>query len=250
MGVRKNILITGASAGLGERMAHEFAARGRNLVLCARRLDRLEELRDRLLTAHPGSTVLVRRLDVTDHVQVFAQFEAARAELGSLDRVIVNAGGGKGRPIGTGGFETNLHSARTNFVAALAQCEAATGIFRAQGAGHLVMISSMSAVRGLPRSMTTYAAAKAGVAALAEGVRADLLGTDIRVTTLFPGYIVSEANPAAVHKPLMVSTEKGVRAMVRAIERETAEARVPAWPWLPIGMLMRHAPLRLVARFS
>lgn len=250
MGVRRNILITGASAGLGAQMARDFAARGRSLALCARRLDRLTALRDELVTAYPGITVTVHQLDVNDHPQVFAVFEAARAELGTLDRVIVNAGGGKGRPIGTGGFEINLQSARTNFVAALAQCEAATGIFLAQGTGHLVMISSMSAMRGLPRSMTTYAAAKAGVAALAEGVRADLLGTDIRVSTVYPGYIVSEANPADRRKPMMVDTARGVRAMVHAIERERPKAQVPAWPWAPLGLLMRHAPLRLVARLS
>ncbi len=250
MGVRKNILITGASAGLGEQMARDFAARGRNLALCARRLDRLQALRDELLAARPGIAVTVGHLDVTDHDQVFTVFDAVRAELGTLDRVIVNAGGGKGRPIGTGGFDTNLHSAQTNFVAALAQCEAAVRIFRDQGHGHLVVISSMSAMRGLPRGMTTYAATKAGVAALAEGIRADLLGTAVKVTTVFPGYIVSEANPASKPKPLMVSTSKGVRAMVRAIERERPRAEVPAWPWVPIGVLMRHAPLRVVARFS
>jgi short-subunit dehydrogenase len=248
--VRKNILITGASAGLGEQMARDFAARGRNLALCARRLDRLEALRDELLTAYPGITVTVRELDVTDHPRVFAVFDAFRAEFGTLDRVIVNAGGGKGRSIGTGGFETNLHSAQINFVAALAQCEAAVRIFREQRQGHLVMISSMSAMRGMPRGMTTYAATKAGVAALAEGIRADLLGTPIAVSTIHPGYIVSEANPAAKPKPLMVSTERGVAAMVRAIEKERPRAQVPAWPWVPIGFLMRHAPLRAVARFS
>jgi short-subunit dehydrogenase len=248
--MRKNILITGASAGLGEQMARDFAARGRNLALCARRLDRLQALRAELLAAHPGITVAVRELDVTDHARVFEVFDAFREEFGGLDRVIVNAGGGKGRPIGTGGFAENLHSVQVNFVAALAQCEAAVRIFRDQRHGHLVVISSMSAMRGLPRGMTTYAATKAGVAALAEGIRADLLGTPVKVSTVHPGYIVSEANPAAKPKPLMVPTEQGVRAMVRAIERERPRAQVPAWPWVPIGFVMRHAPLRAVARFS
>jgi short-subunit dehydrogenase len=108
----------------------------------------------------------------------------------------------------------------------------------------------MSAVRGLPRNMTTYAAAKAGVAALADGIRADLLGTPIRVSTVYPGYIVSEGNPHNPRNRLMVSTDKGVAAIVRAIERERPEAMVPAWPWVPLGFLMRHAPLGLVARFS
>jgi len=248
--VRKNILITGASAGLGEQMARDFAARGRNLALCARRLDRLEELREELLAAHPGITIAVRQLDVTDHARVFEVFDAFHAELGGLDRIIVNAGGGKGRPVGTDGFAANLESARTNFVAALTQCEAAVRIFRDQRHGHLVVISSMSAMRGLPRSMTTYAATKAGVAALAEGIRADLFGTGVKVTTVYPGYIVSEANPVTRPKPMMVPTEQGVRAMVRAIERERPKAQVPAWPWVPIGFLMRHAPLRAVARLS
>src|SRR5205807_8790948 len=95
--------------------------------------------------------------------------------LGSLDRVIVNAGLGKGQPIGTGYFRANAQTAETNFVAALAQCEAAMEILREQRTGHLVVISSMSAMRGMGRNLTTYAATKAGVAALAEGIRADTL---------------------------------------------------------------------------
>ena len=248
MGVRKNILITGASAGLGEQMARDFAARGRDLALCARRLDRLETLRDELLAAHPGITVTVRQLDVTEHAQVFEVFDAVRAEFGTLDRVIVNAGGGKGRPIGTGGFDTNLHSARTNFVAALAQCEAAVQIFRDQGHGHLVVISSMSAMRGLPRGMTTYAATKAGVAAIAEGVRSERIrGVDVSV--IYPGYIRSEMNAHVQQKTrFMVDTPVGVRAMVAAIEKRKVKAYVPAWPWVPIGVAMRALPLSVVRR--
>src|SRR5882757_8485425 len=147
---RRNILITGASAGLGARMAHEFAARGRNLALCARRGEQLAQVRSELLHAHPGITIAVAELDVNEHDQVFAVFRRFRDELGGLDRVIVNAGVGEGRSIGTGGFDRNLRIANTNFVAALAQCEAAMEIFRAQKRGHLVVISSIAAMRGLP----------------------------------------------------------------------------------------------------
>jgi short-subunit dehydrogenase len=139
---------------------------------------------------------------------------------------------------------------QTNFIAALAQCEAAVEIFRLQQAGHLVVVSSMSAMRGLPRNLTIYAASKAGVAALAEGIRADLLRTPIKVTTLYPGYIASELSDRSSKAPLTVSTEKGVRAMVKAIEAERAEAKVPAWPWVPIGFAMRHLPLRVVAKMG
>lgn len=252
MTVRKKILITGASSGLGEGMACAFAGLGRDLALCARRTDRLEALREELLASHPGITVAVRPLDVNDHPQVFDTFRALHDDLGGLDRVIVNAGLGKGQPIGTGRFDVNLQTAQTNFTAALAQCEAAMDIFRAQSSGHLVVVSSMSAMRGLPRNLTTYAASKAGLSALAEGIRAEMTAarTPIAVTTVHPGYIATELSAGAAKTPLMTSADKGVAAMVKAIERERAEPKVPAWPWAPVGFLMRHLPLRLVTKVS
>ncbi|MEJ2855898.1 MULTISPECIES: SDR family oxidoreductase [unclassified Saccharothrix] len=240
--MRNTILITGASAGLGAEMARQFSAMGRTLALCARRVEELERLRSDL----PG-TASVRPLDVTDHDAVFRVFGEFAAEFGTLDRVVVNAGIGHGRPIGTGGFAANRRTAETNFVAALAQAEAAMEIFYRQGHGHLVFISSVSALRGLPRSATTYSATKAGVSALAEGIRADTLGTAIRVSAILPGYIRTEMN-ARLRAPFMVDAVVGVRAMVRAIEREVPYALVPAWPWRVLAPVIRHAPLGVLRR--
>jgi len=244
--MRKTILITGASSGLGAEMARQFAARGHDLALCARRTDRLDELRDEIATN--GVRVEVRALDVNDHEQVFEVFRAFRDDFGALDRVVVNAGVGKGAPLGTGRFDANRRTAMTNFVAALAQTEAALEVFRAQRAGHLVMISSMSAVRGMPGPITTYAATKAGVAHLAEGVRADLMGTPIKVSVIYPGYIRSEMNERVKNAPFIVSVEKGVSAMVEAIEKERRSARVPVWPWVPLGFAIEHLPLPLARK--
>ncbi|MFY1830471.1 SDR family oxidoreductase [Myxococcus fulvus] len=248
--MRRNILITGASSGLGEGMAREFAARGRNLALCARRTDRLEALRAELLSKHPGIQVSVRELDVNHHEQVFEVFEAFAQDLGGLDRVIINAGIGVGKRIGTGHFATNAKTAQTNFVAAVAQCEAAVGILRKQGHGHLVTISSMSAMRGLPRHLTVYAATKAGLATLTEGIRAELLGTPIKVSTIYPGYIHTELNAGAKNLPFAVDSEKGSRALVKAIEKEPVSAYVPGWPWGVVGFFLRNLPLKLVAKMS
>ncbi|MGH3425174.1 MAG: SDR family NAD(P)-dependent oxidoreductase, partial [Nocardioidaceae bacterium] len=79
--MRRNILITGASSGLGAGMARIFAARGHNLVLTARRVDRLEALKAELDAAHPQVEVLARALDVNDHDRVFAVVEQAAADL-------------------------------------------------------------------------------------------------------------------------------------------------------------------------
>ena len=239
------ILITGASSGLGAEMARQFAALGYDLALCARRTDRLEELAASL----PSVRVSVKALDVNDHDAVFGVFEEFRAEFGTLEKIVVNAGLGKGQPLGTGRFDANLATAQTNFIGALAQTEAAAQIFRAQNSGQLVMISSISAIRGMPRNITTYAATKAAVAHLAEGFRADVMGTPIKVTVLYPGYIVSEMSATSKTTPLVASTEKGVRAMVSAIEKQKASARVPAWPWVPVGFALEHLPLPLARRF-
>ena len=252
--MRKNILITGASSGIGRGMAREFAARGHNLALCARRTERLEELKAELAGQHPDIQVFIRELDVNNHEQVFEVFRAFRNDFsgigGALDRVIVNAGMGKGASLGTGYFKANLQTAQTNFIAAIAQCEAALEIMREQNAGHLVMISSISAFRGFPRAMTVYAATKAGVAALTEGIRADLMKTPIKVTTIYPGYIRSEINEKVKNTPFMVDTETGCKALVKAINKEPDEACVPSWPWTPMGFAMRHLPLKTVAKMG
>src|SRR4051794_40625248 len=118
-------LITGASSGLGAEMARQLADRGWDLALAARRTERLEGLRDEIVARPPGRRVRLRALDVTDDEQVFGVFRAFHEDFGTLDRVIVNAGLGKGAPLGTGRYDANRQTAMTNFVAALAQTEAA-----------------------------------------------------------------------------------------------------------------------------
>lgn len=246
-------LITGASAGLGAEMARQLAARGDDLALCARRAERLEQLRAEILAAHPERRVSVAELDVTDDDAVFEVFRRFQGDFETVDRVIINAGIGKGAPIGTGRFAVNKATAVTNFVAALAQAEAAMEIFRVQRYGHLVMISSISAFRGMPGSMTTYAATKSGVASLAEGIRHELSGKadlDIDVSVIYPGYIESEMNQGAAKRPFMADTETGVAAIVSAIEKRAAHARVPAWPWAPMGTALRHLPLPVIRRLT
>jgi len=248
--MRKNILITGASSGLGEGMAREFAAKGCNLALCARRIEPMQALKADIEAAHPNVKVFIRELDVCDYAKVFEVFRAFRDDLGSLDRVIVNAGMGKGASLGTGYFEANRQTAETNFIGALAQCEAALEIFRAQNSGHLVTVSSMSAVRGGARALNVYAASKAGLRNMTEGIRADMIGTPIKVSCILPGFILTPINAGLKKAPLRVDLKTGCKAMVKAIEREPAEAKVPGWPWIAVGFAMKILPLSVVAKMT
>lgn len=247
---RQNILITGASSGLGYTMAKLYAQQGKNLALCARRTEKLDELKAEIAELNPNVTVSVRALDVNDHDQVFEVFKAFIEDLGHIDRVIVNAGMGKGASLGTGYFHANKQTAITNFVSAIAQCEAALEHFRERNSGHLVMISSVSAVRGFRRAMTVYAATKAAVSSLTEGIRVDLLGTPIKATTIHPGFIRSEINEKVKTVPFIVDTETGCRAIIRAIEKEGANYYVPSWPWEIMVRLMKIAPLSFLTKMS
>lgn len=249
-GQGKVVLITGASSGLGAMMARKFAFLGYDLAICARRLERLDALKQELQSQY-GIKVITKVLDVTVYDEVFTVFESFAKEFGRLDKIIVNAGVGDSRVIGHGRFNINRATAETNFIAALAQCEAAMQIFRRQNSGHLVVISSMSAVRGLPRHLTTYAAAKAGLAHLAEGIRADMLKEKlpISVSTIYPGYVRTDLNIGAKYLPFEVEEDEGADVIVKAIEANVQEAFVPLWPWLPIGLGMKYLPLKLITKF-
>lgn len=247
---RQKILITGASSGLGAGMARAFAARGRDLALCARRIDRLEELKDELMQQYPGVRVAVAALDVNDHDEVPKVFAQLAGELGGIDRVVVNAGIGKGAPLGAGKLWANKATLETNLVAALVQIETALEMFKSAGGGHLVLISSVLGNKGVPGVKAAYAASKAGVSSLGESLRAEYASGPIKITVLEPGYIESEMTAESKSTMLLVDNESGVKAMVGAIERETGRAVVPPWPWAPIVWVMRRLPPRFTKRFA
>ena len=248
--IRQKILITGASSGLGAGMARAFAAKGRDLALCARRTDRLEELKAELSQRYPDISVVIAELDVNDHERVPAVFASLAAELGGVDRVIVNAGVGKGAPLGSGKVWANTATLETNLVAALVQIEAALEIFKRQGHGHLVLISSVLGNKGVAGVKAAYAASKAGVSSLGESLRAEYASGPIAVTVLEPGYIESEMTAKSASTMLMVDNATGVAKMVDAIEKERGRAIVPGWPWVALVALLKALPPRFTKPFA
>ncbi|HJC27766.1 MAG TPA: SDR family oxidoreductase [Candidatus Dietzia intestinipullorum] len=247
---RNTVLITGASAGLGEGMARRWAAQGKNLALCARRLDRLEVLRAELEASNPSIRVAVRALDVTDGDAVQETFGDLDAELGGIDRFVLNAGLGKGASIGSGKAHANRETAMVNVIGTLNQAESAMEILTTRGEGHLVFISSVSSLRGMPKAQNTYGASKAFVSSLAQGMHAELdsAGSRVVVTDILPGYIRTDIN-RSVKTSLMTEFDEGVDALVATIDAEPTRSLVPAKPWKAIGPLLTLLPEKISRRF-
>jgi NAD(P)-dependent dehydrogenase (short-subunit alcohol dehydrogenase family) len=111
------------------------------------------------------------------------------------------------------------------------------------------VVSSVAADRGLQGAQTTYAATKAALSHLAEGIRVDVADTPIMVTTLAPGYIRTELN-GGMSRPFSVDAATGTKAMADAIEKAPAFAYVPTWPWAVLGRVLRVMPTPILRRVT
>ncbi len=243
----KTAFLTGASSGIGQALAPELAARGYDLVLAARRSDSLEQVKASILAAHPGRKVEVRALDVTRYADVGKAIADAAQAHGGLDLIIANAGIGSTGPVGSGHFDGDVAVIETNVIGAMATIDAAVALFRAQNRGRVVVISSVAAFRGLPGA-GSYSASKAAIAVYADAARAELHGTPIGVTTLFPGYIDTPINQDMPSRPFLIDVAKGARIIADLIERGVGNSTVPVWPWNVVGKLLRVLPTGVLAK--
>lgn len=249
-GKRRVILISGASSGLGAGMARAWAAQQHDLALVARRRDRLEELRSELTAANPKIRVEIRQLDVSDAAAVRTVFTELDTALGGIDRFVLNAGIGKGAPLGTGKAYANAETVQINALGTLHQAEVALELMRERNAGHLVFISSVAAMRGMMRAETAYAASKAFVTSLAQGIHAELArsGSAIKVTNILPGFIDTDMTRGNT-SPLKVGLEAGVKAIVAQVDREVVTAAVPPLPWKLVSPALKFLPEPVTRRF-
>jgi NAD(P)-dependent dehydrogenase (short-subunit alcohol dehydrogenase family) len=243
--VARSIFITGASSGIGEALALEFARRGYAVAIAARRTERLEALA-RQLSELGAARVLTITLDVTDFGAIDAALARAANEFGRLDVVVANAGVGWSLPVGRGKFEQMRRTIDTDLTAAIATIEFALPRLRAQGGGQIVAITSVAGSRGLP-FMGAYSAAKAGLHRYVQSLRAEVRHEPITVTELAPGYIDTDMNRDVKSRPFVIPLAKGGEIMARMIERGVRHRYVPAWPWTLVAPLMKFVPTRLVA---
>ncbi len=182
---RPRALITGASAGIGAEFARVFAAHGYDLVLVARREDRLNALRDELTAT--GAAVLVIAKDLALKTAARGLYQDVKSCGLTIDVLVNNAG------IAYGGAFTAMDaeavarmvSLNATTLAVLTRCFVTDMV--ARGSGRILNVSSLSAFQAVP-SMSLYAATKAFVLSFSEGLAEELRGTGVTVTALCPGF--------------------------------------------------------------
>lgn len=184
-------LITGASSGIGYSLARRMAAAGDAVAVLARRGEQLAGLVEAIESA--GGRALAIPCDVTDREAVLAAVHRVEAELGPVDRLVANAGGGEPTFVDDFSAEQIDRTLSLNVVGAANCIEAVLPGMLARGAGHLVATSSLAACRGLPTG-AAYSAAKAALTNLMESLRIDLRARGVAVTLVFPGPVRRKPN--------------------------------------------------------
>lgn len=184
MGVSGRVaVITGASSGIGLAIARHLARQGVAVVLGARRAERLDEAVRGIRAAGGRAEPVV--MDVTVEADVHRLVEHARSAFGRLDIMICNAGFGYYGTVEETPTETMQRMMDVNFMGTFLGTRAALPIFRAQGSGHLIFISSIVGQRGIPR-MSGYSATKAAQVGFAESLRSEFSGSGIFVSVVYP----------------------------------------------------------------
>ena len=187
----KVVLITGASSGIGRATAYAFAAQGAKLLLCARRLDLLMEMEAQLMAAG-AAAVLLFQLDVRDRDQVQKTLAGLPSEWSNIEVLVNNAGLSRGM---TKVYEDTSENwdemIDTNMKGLLYCTRAVVPGMVSRGAGHVINLGSTAGHMTYANG-AVYCATKAAEAALSQGLKLDLMGTPVRVTSVDPGMVETD----------------------------------------------------------
>ena len=185
----KTAIITGASSGLGKHFAKTLASAGANLVICARRVKNLEQLKQEI-----NGEVLVLPMDVTSEDSVLNFFSEVKNSIGSADILINNAGTSDPKKFKDLDEESWKYVLETNLNGAYRVAKNFTdALLEDKKSGSIVNIASILGLR-VGINLTSYATAKAGLVQLTKSMALELARSNIRVNAIAPGYILTEIN--------------------------------------------------------
>jgi NAD(P)-dependent dehydrogenase (short-subunit alcohol dehydrogenase family) len=233
----KVVLITGGSRGLGFALAKEFTTHGCRVAICGRDQARLDNAR-RLLTNGHGA-VYTAQCDVSDREQVTRMIQAVRTEVGEIDILVNNAGVIRVAPLENSTIDDFEQAMGVMFWGAVYPTLAVLPEMRKRRSGHIAAITSIGGKISVPH-LLAYSCAKFAAVGFFEGLRADVAGYGVRVTTIAPGLMRTGSYRSATFSgnaryeagwfglsanlPLLtISAESAARKVVRAIQRGDAE---------------------------
>jgi NAD(P)-dependent dehydrogenase (short-subunit alcohol dehydrogenase family) len=231
------VLITGAGSGIGRQMAVTLSAEGAAVAA----LDIKGEGLAGLAAELKGKRIATAVADVTDRGSLYPAVRELERQLGPTDVLIANAGIGVETgvdPYNAEGIEAQV---RVNLIGVSNSIGAVLPGMIERRCGHLVGISSLASYRGLPK-MAGYCASKAGVSALLEALRVELLPLGMAVTTVCPGWIRTPLTENIdVPHPFLMDPEEAVRRILDAVRRRRPYFAFPA-PTLRRVRLLRWLP--------
>jgi short-subunit dehydrogenase len=255
--VGRVVAITGASAGIGRATALRLARDGARLVLCARRTDRLQEVVDEIQRA--GGEAVAVTADVTREADMTTVVSRAVESYGRLDVMMCNAGFGVYGAVDQIAVSQMERMLAVNYTGTYLAARAALPVFRQQRSGHVIIVSSIVGKRGVP-FMAAYAATKFAQVGLAESMRAELRGTGIHVTVVYPISTRTEFFEVMTAQSGFATTSSGPKqdasAVADAIARAIAHPAAEVFPYRRarlLGIVNAIAPGvtdRLVKRWS
>jgi len=228
----KTVLVTGASSGIGKESAVQFARRGANLALVARRADRLRAASDDIASGFGGVRIATYVCDVSEKGQVSQMVESALAEFGDIDILVNNAGFAISGAVSDLSIEEIESQMRTNYFGMIYCTKGLLPHMIGRGSGHIVNVASVAASFGLP-GIAPYCASKFAMLGFSEGLRHELRGTGVGVTVVSPIMVRTEFfdHPCFENVPrdpaMSLSAKTVADAVLRAAGSPRLEIVVP-----------------------
>ncbi len=243
---RKIVFITGASSGIGEAIAVELARHSTRLALFARRQERLEQVA-KTVEGIGAEGVMTLPGDVRDMESLNGAVESVEKAWGRIDMAFLSAGVGQPTTLRTYHVERMRETVEINLLGVINATGALLPLFRRQGGGLLVGVSSLADGRGSPLNLA-YCASKSGMTNFLEGLRAGCTREGIRVVVVKPGFVrtpMSADNRFSM--PFLVEPDAAARAILRGIRRGRRTIRFP-WPMACLTAVCNRLPAPLYER--
>ena len=221
------VLVTGASSGIGRAASLALAGKGARLVITSRRADTLRKVADEIDRAFPNTPApIVVPCDVADMEAVHRLIEDCVGQLGSIDVLINNAGIGVYGEVEKTSPEDFRSVMNVNFFGAVNCMLEVLPIMRDAGQGRIVNVASVAAIHGVP-FLGAYCATKSALVSVSQSLRAEIAGSGIRITLIYPGYTktdfyTAEKKVGTARRPQgpYAPPEGVAQAIVRAVEHE------------------------------